>query len=29
MGKPNYIDINGEKYIISIICRLDGLSRTL
>lgn len=29
LGKPNYIDINGEKYIISIICRLDGLSKTL
>lgn len=29
LGKPKYIDINGEKYIISIVCRLDGLSKTL
>ncbi len=29
LGKPRYIDVNGEKYIISIICRLDGLSKTL
>lgn len=27
--KPTYIDIDGERYIVSITCRLDGLSRTI
>lgn len=27
--KPTYIDIDGERYIVSITCRLDGLSRTV
>ena len=27
--KPTYIDVNGETYIASITCRLDGLSRNI
>lgn len=27
--KPTYIDVNGEAYIASITCRLDGLSKSI
>ena len=27
--KPTYIDIDGTPYIVSITCRLDGLSKTI
>jgi hypothetical protein len=27
--KPTYIDIDGTPYIVSVTCRLDGLSKTI
>lgn len=27
--KPTYIDIDGEPYVVSITCKLDGLSKTI